>query len=71
MISGHHIRQGTVVAASPYSIHRNKDLYPDLDALNLDRWLDQSDQKQVRRLKGYTIHSAKAPEPVSEDTPLS
>jgi cytochrome P450 len=55
MISGHHIRQGTVVAVSPYSIHRNEDLYPDPDTFNPDRWLNQSDPDQVRRLKLYTI----------------
>lgn len=54
-ISGHHIRQGTIVAVSPYSIHRNKNLYPDPDTFNPDRWLDESDQEQVQRLKAYTI----------------
>jgi benzoate 4-monooxygenase len=54
-ISGHHIRQGTVVAVSPYSIHRNEDLYPDPDAFNPDRWLDQSNPEQQRRLKAYNI----------------
>jgi benzoate 4-monooxygenase len=54
-ISGHHIRQGTIVAVSPYTIHRNKDLYPDADTFNPDRWLDQSNPEQLRRLKTYTI----------------
>lgn len=54
-ISGHHIRQGTIVAISPYSIHRNKTLYQNPDAFNPDRWLNGSDPEQIRRLKAYTI----------------
>ena len=54
-ISGHHIQQGTIVAISPYTIHRNKNLYQDPDTFNPDRWLDQSDPEQIRRLKAYTI----------------
>lgn len=54
-IAGQHIRQGTVVAVSPYAIHRNKDLYPDPHTFNPDRWLDESDPEQIRRLKAYTI----------------
>ena len=55
MIAGHHIRQGTIVAVSPYSIQRNKDLYTDPDTFNPDRWLDESDPEQVQRLKAYNI----------------
>lgn len=54
-ISDHHIQQGTVVAVSPYTIHRNKDLYPDPDTFNPDRWIDKSDPEQLRRLRAYTI----------------
>ena len=54
-ISGHHIRQGTVVAVSPYSIHRNLELYDNPDTFNPDRWLNQADPEQLRRLKSYNI----------------
>jgi cytochrome P450 len=55
IIAGHHIRQGTIVAVSPWTIHRNKDLYPDPDTFNPDRWIDESDPEQAKRLKAYTI----------------
>jgi benzoate 4-monooxygenase len=61
MIAGHHVKQGTVVAVAPYSIHRVESMFPDPDAYNPDRWLDKSDPEQLENLKAYNIVFSQGP----------
>ncbi|KAH7161004.1 cytochrome P450 [Dactylonectria macrodidyma] len=58
MIAGHHVKPGTVVAVSPYTIHRNKTLYPNPDEFNPDRWFDPA---QTENLKRYNIVFSQGP----------
>lgn len=42
---GHTLPAGTIVSASPWSIHFNKEVYgADVDAFNPDRWLQRRDE---------------------------
>ncbi|CAI4215970.1 unnamed protein product [Parascedosporium putredinis] len=51
-VAGHFLKQGTVVAVSPYTIHRNETVYKDPDTYDPDRWFDPD---QVAALKAYNI----------------
>ncbi|KAL3493947.1 cytochrome P450 [Aspergillus germanicus] len=56
-IAGHTILPGTVVAVSPYSIHRHKSLYRDPDHYRPERWVDVDPAfpNQREDLKKYNI----------------
>jgi cytochrome P450 len=43
-IDGHTIPAGTVVNMSPYSLHRNAEVFPDPLKFDPDRWLGQTEQ---------------------------
>lgn len=51
-VAGHYLKQGTVVAVPPYSIHRKETLFKDPDTYEPDRWLDPD---QATNLKNYNI----------------
>ncbi|OAA59047.1 Cytochrome P450 [Niveomyces insectorum RCEF 264] len=51
-VAGRHLRQGTVVAVSPYTIHRHPGLYKNPDAYDPGRWFDPD---QATHLKTYNI----------------
>lgn len=61
VIAGHFVKQGTVVAVAPYSIHRTESLFPDPDAYNPDRWINQDDPEQIQNLKAYNIVFSQGP----------
>ncbi|RFU30275.1 hypothetical protein B7463_g6068, partial [Scytalidium lignicola] len=52
IVAGHHLKQGTVVAVPPYTMHRNPRLYKDPDVYDPQRWFDP---EQTSNLKAYNI----------------
>ncbi|KAL2825685.1 cytochrome P450 [Aspergillus pseudoustus] len=56
-IAGHTVLPGTVVAVSPYSIHRHASLFRDPDAYRPERWVDFDAEfpQQREDLKKYNI----------------
>ena len=57
-IAGHTVKQGTVVAVPPYTIHRNKTLYRSPEAYDPDRWFDS---EQIQNLKKYNVVFSQGP----------
>jgi cytochrome P450 len=49
VIDGFQIPAGTVVSMSPYTLHRNPDVFPDPLVFNPERWL--GDPKEVAEMK--------------------
>ncbi|KAH7236965.1 cytochrome P450 [Fusarium redolens] len=49
IIAGHHIKQGTTVAVSPWTIHRNRKLYKNPDEFDPERWFDPEQLSNLRR----------------------
>ncbi|KAF9774148.1 hypothetical protein IL306_007898 [Fusarium sp. DS 682] len=49
IIAGHHIKQGTTVAVSPWTIHRNRKLYKNPDDFDPGRWFDPDQLSNLRR----------------------
>ncbi|EWG49061.1 hypothetical protein FVEG_08678 [Fusarium verticillioides 7600] len=58
IIAGHHIKQGTTVAVSPWTIHRNRKLYKDPDEFDPERWFDP---EQLSNLRRYYIVFSQGP----------
>jgi benzoate 4-monooxygenase len=58
IIAGHAVRCGTVVAVSPWSIHRHKSLYKDPDIFDPERWFDET---QLSNLRKYYIVFSQGP----------
>lgn len=56
-IACHEILPGTVVAVSPYSVHRHLSLYRDPDEYRPEHWVDFDEQfpHQIEDLKKYNI----------------
>lgn len=61
VVTGFHIRERTVVAVPPYTIHRKASLYTDPEAFKPERWireegdLDPEKEREIDNLKAYTI----------------
>jgi hypothetical protein len=51
VIDGYKIPANTVVSMSPYTLHRNPDVFPDPLIFNPDRWL--GDTKQISEMKKW------------------
>jgi cytochrome P450 len=51
VIDGYTIPANTVVSMSPYSLHRNTDIFPDPLQFNPERWLGAT--QQVREMKKW------------------
>ncbi|KAF4345052.1 benzoate 4-monooxygenase cytochrome P450 [Fusarium beomiforme] len=58
IIAGHHIKQGTTVAVSPWTIHRNRKLYKNPDDFDPERWFDP---EQLSNLRKYYIVFSQGP----------
>ncbi|KAF5536523.1 benzoate 4-monooxygenase cytochrome P450 [Fusarium napiforme] len=58
IIAGHHIKQGTTVAVSPWTIHRNRKLYRNPDEFDPERWFDP---EQLSNLRRYYIVFSQGP----------
>ncbi|PNP81071.1 hypothetical protein FNYG_05538 [Fusarium nygamai] len=58
IIAGHHIKQGTTVAVSPWTIHRNRKLYKNPDEFDPERWFDP---EQLSNLRRYYIVFSQGP----------
>ncbi|KIW28136.1 uncharacterized protein PV07_07818 [Cladophialophora immunda] len=61
IIAGRHIKQGTVVAVPPFSIHRKETVFPEPDRFNPDRWLNKDDPVQLEALRNYYIPFSQGP----------
>ncbi|KAF4964570.1 hypothetical protein FSARC_7529 [Fusarium sarcochroum] len=57
-IAGHHVKQGTTVAVSPWTIHRNESLYKNPDGFDPERWFDPD---QLANLRKYYIVFSQGP----------
>ncbi|KAF2667232.1 putative cytochrome P450 monooxygenase [Microthyrium microscopicum] len=53
-VDGYFIPAGITISASPYSMHRNEDIYPEADKWKPKRWMpkNDSDEKDVEREGG-------------------
>jgi len=51
IIDGHKVPGGTIVSMSPYTLHRNPDVFPDPLVFNPDRWL--GDPEKVAEMKKW------------------
>ncbi|KAF5259322.1 hypothetical protein FOXYS1_10055 [Fusarium oxysporum] len=58
VIAGHTIKQGTVVAVSPFSVHRHRSLYKNPDDFDPERWFDP---EQLANLRKYYIVFSQGP----------
>ena len=58
IIAGHHIKQGTTVAVSPWTVHRNRKLYKNPDEFDPERWFDP---EQLSNLRRYNIVFSQGP----------
>ncbi|KAF5608707.1 benzoate 4-monooxygenase cytochrome P450 [Fusarium pseudoanthophilum] len=58
IIAGHHIKQGTTVAVSPWTIRRNRKLYKNPDEFDPERWFDP---EQLSNLRRYYIVFSQGP----------
>ncbi|KAF5630971.1 benzoate 4-monooxygenase cytochrome P450 [Fusarium tjaetaba] len=58
IIAGHHIKQGTTVAVSPWTIHRNRKLHKNPDEFDPERWFDP---EQLSNLRRYYIVFSQGP----------
>ncbi|CCT74692.1 related to benzoate 4-monooxygenase cytochrome P450 [Fusarium fujikuroi IMI 58289] len=58
IIAGHHIKQGTTVAVSPWTVHRNRKLYKNPDEFDPGRWFDP---EQLSNLRRYNIVFSQGP----------
>ncbi|KAI1021008.1 hypothetical protein LB503_010190 [Fusarium chuoi] len=58
IIAGHHIKQGTTVAVSPWTIHRNRKLYKNPDEFDPER---RFDPEQLSNLRRYYIVFSQGP----------
>ncbi|KAF5721613.1 cytochrome P450 monooxygenase [Fusarium globosum] len=58
IIAGHHIKQGTTVAVSPWTVHRNRKLYKNPDVFDPERWFDP---EQLSNLRRYNIVFSQGP----------
>ncbi|KAM0559916.1 hypothetical protein ACHAPJ_003866 [Fusarium lateritium] len=57
-IAGNHVKQGTTVAVSPWTIHRNESLYKNPDEFDPERWFDPD---QLANLRKYYIVFSQGP----------
>ncbi|KAJ9616543.1 hypothetical protein H2200_000262 [Cladophialophora chaetospira] len=54
MIQGVHVPQGTIVGTQNYTIHRDRDAFPQPEVFSPERWLDDDKDMQQLRKKAFT-----------------